>query len=67
MEILLGDFNTILGIEDIFKPTINSVSLHEISNDNWVRILNFATTKTLTVNSTMFPHEKCIRYFGLKT
>jgi hypothetical protein len=34
MKILLRDFNTKVGREDIFKPTIGNESLHEISNDN---------------------------------
>jgi exonuclease III len=34
MKILLGDFNAIVGKEDIFKLTIGNGSLHEISNDN---------------------------------
>jgi hypothetical protein len=42
--------------EDTFKPTIGSVSLHEDSNDNGVRVVNFATRKDLVVKSTMFPH-----------
>ncbi|PNF32385.1 hypothetical protein B7P43_G10087 [Cryptotermes secundus] len=32
-------------------------SLHETSNDNGVRVVNFATSKNLTVKSTMFPHK----------
>jgi hypothetical protein len=52
MKILLGDFNHKLGWEDTFKPTIGNVSLHEISNDNGVRVVNFATSKNLTVKST---------------
>jgi hypothetical protein len=38
MKILLGDFNVKVGREDIFKPTIENESLHEISNDNGVRV-----------------------------
>jgi hypothetical protein len=53
---LLADFNAKVGGEDIFKPTIGNDSLHAISNDNEVREVNFATTKNLTVKSTMFPH-----------
>jgi hypothetical protein len=56
MKILLGDFNTKVGREDIFKPTIGNESLHEISNDNGVRVVNLATSKNLIVKSTMFPH-----------
>ncbi|PNF31948.1 hypothetical protein B7P43_G07946, partial [Cryptotermes secundus] len=32
-------------------------TLHEINNDNGVRVVNFATSKNLTVKSTMFPHR----------
>jgi hypothetical protein len=45
MKILLGDFNAKLGREDIFKPTIGNESLHQFSNDNGVRTVNFATSK----------------------
>jgi hypothetical protein len=58
MKILLGDFNAKVGRENIFKPTIGNDSLHEISNDNVVRVVNFATSKNLVVKSTMFPHRK---------
>ncbi len=56
MKILLGDFNAKVGRENIFKPTIGNESLHQDSNDNGVRIVNFATSKNLVVQSTMFPH-----------
>jgi hypothetical protein len=46
MKILLGDFNAKVGKEDIFKPIIGNGSSHEISNDNGVRVVNFATSKT---------------------
>jgi hypothetical protein len=35
--------------EDIFKPTIGNENLHEISNDNGPRVVNFATSKNLIV------------------
>jgi hypothetical protein len=57
MKILLRDFNAKGGREDIFKPTIGNESLHKIRNDNGVRLVNFATSKNLRVNSTMFPHR----------
>jgi hypothetical protein len=44
LKILLGDFNAKVGRrEDIFKLTIGNESLHKISNDNGVRLVNFAT------------------------
>ena len=57
MKILLGDFNAKVGRENIFKPTIGNESLHQDSNDNGVRIVNFATSKNLVVKSTMFAHR----------
>ena len=37
-------------------------SLHQDSNDNAVRIANFATSKSLIVNSMMFPHRNIHKY-----
>jgi hypothetical protein len=62
MKILLGDFSAKIGREDIFKPTIGNESLHEISNDNGVRLVHFATSNNLRVKSTMFPHRSIHKY-----
>jgi hypothetical protein len=59
---MLGDFDAKVGREDIFKPTIGNECLHEISNDNGIRVVNFATSKNLTVKSTMFPHRIIHKY-----
>jgi hypothetical protein len=37
-QILLGDFNAKVRREDIFKSTIGNDSLHELSNNNGVRV-----------------------------
>jgi endonuclease/exonuclease/phosphatase family metal-dependent hydrolase len=58
----LGDFNAKVGREDIFKPTIGNESSHKISNDNGVRVVNFATSKNLVVKSTLFPHRSIHKY-----
>ena len=42
-EMLLGDFIEKLGRESIFNPTIKNENVHYESNDNGVRIVNFAT------------------------
>jgi hypothetical protein len=62
MKIILGGFNAKVGGDNIFKPTIGNESLHEIIDDNGVRIVNFATFKNLVVKSTMFPHGKIHKY-----
>jgi hypothetical protein len=43
IKILLGDFNAKVGREDIFKLIISNESVHEVSNDIGVRVVNFAT------------------------
>jgi len=62
MKILLGDFNAKVGRQNIFKPTVGNESLHQDSNDNDVRIVNFATSKNLVVKSKMFPHRNIHKY-----
>jgi len=64
MKILLGDFNAKVGRENICKPTIGNESLHQDSNNNGVRIVNFAKSKNLVVKSTMFPTETFINTPG---
>jgi endonuclease/exonuclease/phosphatase family metal-dependent hydrolase len=62
MKILSGDFNAKVGREDILKSTIWNENLHETTNDNGVRVVNFATSKNLVVESTMFTHRKTHKY-----
>jgi hypothetical protein len=62
MKILLGDFCAKVGRKDIFKPAVGNESLHEVSNDNGVRVVNFATSKNHRVKSTMFPHRNIYKY-----
>jgi exonuclease III len=47
-EIMLGDFSAKVGKEDILKPTVGNERLHKTSNDNGVRVVNFATSKNLS-------------------
>ena len=47
---------------DIFKPIIGQESLHQDSNENGVRLVNFATSKNLVDKSTMFPHQNIHKY-----
>ena len=59
VKILLGDFNAKVGRKNIFKPTIEQESLHQDSNDNDVRVVNFTTSNNL---STMFPRRNIHKY-----
>jgi hypothetical protein len=62
MKMLLEDFSAKVGREYIFKPTIGNENLREISNDNRVGVVNFATSKNVTVKSTMFPHRNIHKF-----
>jgi hypothetical protein len=60
MTILWGDFHAKVGREDILKPTIRNESSHEISNDNGVRVVNFATFKDF--KSYMSHHRSIYKF-----
>jgi len=51
MKIILGDFNAKVVKDNIFKPTIGNESLHQDSDDNGVRIVNFITSKNVVVKT----------------
>jgi hypothetical protein len=54
MKMSFGDFNAKVGRENIFKSTIGNGTLYELSHDNGVRAVNFATSKVPT--SLIFPN-----------
>jgi hypothetical protein len=37
---LLGDYNAKVGMEENFKPAVSKNNLHEVINDNGVRVVN---------------------------
>jgi hypothetical protein len=55
MVLLSEDFNAKAGKKHILKPTIGNESLHEISNGNGFRVLNFATSKNLNYQTYDVP------------
>lgn len=57
MKIVLGDFNAQVGKERIFMPTIGKNSLHNKTNENGMRMINFAASKSLVVMSSIFTHK----------
>ncbi|CAH1721690.1 unnamed protein product [Aphis gossypii] len=57
IKVLLGDMNAQVGKENTYKTTIGEHSLHDRSNDNGVRLINFAISKNMVVSSTRFPRK----------
>ncbi|EJU6350860.1 endonuclease/exonuclease/phosphatase family protein, partial [Salmonella enterica] len=58
MKLVLGDFNSKVGKEDIYKGTIGMHSLHNITNDNGLRLISFAAARSSVIRSTCFPHRR---------
>jgi hypothetical protein len=56
------DFSAKVGTEDIFKPTTRNESLHKISNYSGVGMINFATSKNMIIESTVFPHRNILKF-----
>ena len=56
IKIILGDFNANVGKENMYKLTIGNESLHNETNNNRIKIIQFAVSKGLNVRST-FPHK----------
>lgn len=48
IKILLGDMNTKISKERLFRPTIGTHSLHDITNDNRSKVMTLAIGKDLT-------------------
>jgi hypothetical protein len=48
MNILLGGFNVIIRRKDIFKPKIRNENLHDNSNVNGLKVVNFATSEDVS-------------------
>jgi exonuclease III len=57
IKIVIGDLNARVGREEAFVPIIGRHSLHRESNDNGLRLINFATAHNMRVSSTFFNHK----------
>ena len=57
IKIILVDFNAKVGKESIYKPIIGNESLHNETNNNGIKMIQFVVSHGLNVRSTMFPHK----------
>ncbi|XP_039282916.1 uncharacterized protein LOC120351043 [Nilaparvata lugens] len=53
----MGDMNAKIGWEEIYKQQAGSHSLHNESNLNGIRLINFAASKGMVISSTSFPRK----------
>ena len=56
-KIILGYFNAKVGKEETYKSTIGNENLHNETNNNRIKIIQFATSTGFNVRSTTFPHK----------
>ncbi|XP_072392205.1 uncharacterized protein [Diabrotica undecimpunctata] len=58
IKIILGDLNAKVGTEDYVIPVAGRYSLHEVTNDNGSRLVDFATGCNVAIKSTQFAGKK---------
>lgn len=58
VKIVMGDCNAKVGRERYYQPIIGKYSLHEVSNDNGQRLVDFAAERNLIIRSTQFEHKQ---------
>ncbi|PNF41348.1 hypothetical protein B7P43_G16505 [Cryptotermes secundus] len=56
-KIIIGDMNAKVGNEDVYRSDIGKHSLHNKSNDNGIKLINFASSRNMVISSTMFNHK----------
>jgi hypothetical protein len=56
VKIILGDMNAKVRREEALRPTTGRDSTHEESNDNGLRLVDFAVDHEMTISST-YPHK----------
>ncbi|XP_038118090.1 craniofacial development protein 2-like [Culex quinquefasciatus] len=62
VKIVIGDFNAQVGQEEEFRPVIGKFSAHVRTNENGLRLIDFATSKNMAVRSTCFQHNLRDKY-----
>jgi hypothetical protein len=54
----MGDANAKVGREIVHQPTIGKHSLHESTNENGLRLVDFAAGRQIAIKSTNFMHKR---------
>lgn len=60
LKTILGDINSQVGRETIYRPTIGNECAHDVSNGNGTRLVEFAIANGLIVSSNFFPRKNKI-------
>jgi hypothetical protein len=58
VKLVMGDANAKVGRETRHQPTIGKHSLHESTNENGLRLVDFAAGRQMAIKSTYFMHKQ---------
>jgi hypothetical protein len=58
VKLMMGDANAKVGRETVHQPTISKHSLHENTNENGLRLVDFAAGSQMAIKSTYFMHKR---------
>jgi hypothetical protein len=58
VKLVMGDANAKIGRETIHQPKIGKNSLHESTNENGFRLVDFAPGREMAIKSTYFMHKR---------
>jgi endonuclease/exonuclease/phosphatase family metal-dependent hydrolase len=58
MVIIMGDFNAKIGNKEHLQPVAGPQTIHDFSNENGNRLIQFETKNRLTIKRTMFPQKR---------
>jgi hypothetical protein len=54
----MGDADAKIGRESVHQPTIGKHSLHESTNKNCLKLVDFATSWQMAIKRTYFMHKR---------
>ncbi|XP_067615689.1 craniofacial development protein 2-like, partial [Eurosta solidaginis] len=57
IKLVLGEFNTRVGKDGVFGPTVGKFSLHN-ETSNGLRLIDFAGGRNMVISSTRFMHKR---------
>jgi hypothetical protein len=57
VKLVMGDANAKVGRQTVHQPTIGKQSLHESTNANGLRLVDFAAGRQMAINSMYFMHK----------
>ena len=58
VKLVMGDANAKVGREAVYQPTIGRYSVHESTNENGLRLIDFAAGRQMAIKSTYFIHKR---------